>query len=119
VSVLLVQHQCGREITNYIEHVGDSGHIDSVQVEQLADVMDTMVRMYTAHATWEDTVVFQAWKKEQPDSRLQELAEKFEDIEHQRFGKDGFDDALKRISRIEQALGMDNLDRYTAQPPPK
>jgi hemerythrin-like domain-containing protein len=119
VGVLLSQHQRGREITNYIEKVGDSGRIDNVQVEQLADVMDSMVRMYNAHATWEDTVVFQAWKKEQPESRLRELAERFEEIEHQQFGKDGFDDALQRISRIEEALGMHDLDRYTAQPPPK
>jgi hemerythrin-like domain-containing protein len=119
VGVLLTQHQRGREITNYVEKVGNSGRIDNVQVEQLADVMDSMARMYNAHATWEDTVVFQAWKKEQPESRLRELAERFEEIEHQQFGKDGFDDALQRISRIEEALGMHDLDRYTAQPPPK
>jgi site-specific DNA recombinase len=38
-------------------------------------VLDAMVRMYDAHATWEDTVVFQTWKKSQPQSRLDELAE--------------------------------------------
>ncbi len=57
-------------------------------------------------------------KKEQPKKRLDELAQKFEDIEHQQFGKDGFDDAVARIARIEQMLGLNNLDHYTAAPPP-
>jgi 2-polyprenyl-3-methyl-5-hydroxy-6-metoxy-1,4-benzoquinol methylase len=38
--------------------------------------------------------------------------------EHQQFGKDGFDDAVARISRIEQALGFADLGRYTASAPP-
>src|SRR6266542_3511599 len=50
--------------------------------------------------------------KEQYKKRLDELAEKFEEIEHQQFGKDGFDDAVTRISRIEQILGLDNLEHY-------
>jgi hemerythrin superfamily protein len=81
--------------------------------------MESMVRMYTAHAAWEDTVVFPAWKKEQPKKRLDDLAEKFEEIEHQQFGKDGFDDAVARISRIEWTLGLEKLDHYTAPPPPQ
>jgi hemerythrin-like domain-containing protein len=118
VDVLLRQHQRGREITDYIERVGSGGRIGNGQAEQLAMMLDAMTRMYNAHATWEDTVVFQAWRKQQPEARLQELSEKFEDIEHQQFGKDGFDDALQRIGRIEQTLGMADLDRYTAQAPP-
>jgi hemerythrin-like domain-containing protein len=118
VGVLLTQHQRGREITNYIEQVGNAGRIGNGRADRLADVMESMVRMYNAHATWEDTVVFQAWKTQQSESRLKELSERFEDIERRQFGKDGFDDALQRISRIEQALGMHDLDRYTAQSPP-
>jgi hemerythrin-like domain-containing protein len=73
---LLRQHQRGREITDYIERVGNSGRIGNGQADQLATMLDAMTRMYNAHATWEDTVVFQAWRKQQPEARLQELSEK-------------------------------------------
>jgi hypothetical protein len=33
--------------------------------------------------------------------------------------KDGFVDALARIGRVEQTLGMANLADYTAPPPPR
>ncbi len=118
VEVLIRQHQRGRDITDYIEQIGKRGKVGIGDVEPLATTMESMVRMYDPHAAWEDTVVFPAWKKEQSKKRLDELAEKFEEIEHQQFGKDGFDDAVTRISRIEQILGLDNLEHYTAQPPP-
>jgi hemerythrin superfamily protein len=72
--------------------------------------------MYEAHTAWEDTVIFPTWKKTQSKARLDDLAEKFEDIEHQQFGKDGFDDAVARISHIEHLLGLDDLAVYTAEP---
>jgi len=118
VEVLLVQHQRGREITDYLQQVGAGGHIGA-HAAPLADALAAMVRMYEPHAAWEDTVIFPAWKKTQSKARLDELAERFEEIEHQRFGADGFDDALSRIVRIEQAFGLSDLAAYTAPPPPK
>jgi hemerythrin-like domain-containing protein len=117
VEVLLRQHQRGREITDYLERTGSAGRIGTGEAEPLARALESMTRMYNAHSAWEDTVVFQAWKKGQPKARLDELAEKFEEIEHQQFGRDGFDDALERIAKIEQALGLADLDYYTAPPP--
>ena len=119
VDVLLNQHQRGREITDYITNVTKGGRIGSGDAEPLANVLEAMTRMYEAHATWEDTVIFPAWKKEQSQERLEELAEEFEEIEHRQFGKDGHEEALKRIARVEQALGLSDLDRYTAPAPPK
>ena len=118
VEVLLNQHQRGREITDYLYRVGKRGRIGA-DAEPLATVLASMVRMYQPHAAWEDTVIFPAWKKTQSKSRLDELAEKFEEIEHERFGKDGFDEALERIERVESALGLSELGAYTAPQPPK
>lgn len=118
VEVLLTQHQRGREITDYISSVAGSGSLTGAS-GQLADVLTAMARMYNAHSAWEDTIIFPAWKKMQTKARLDELAEKFEEIEHQQFGKDGFDDALERIARIEQALGLADLSTYTASSPPR
>jgi len=118
VEVLLTQHQRGREITDYLSHVASAGH-NAQDAEPLAKALAGMSRMYEAHSAWEDTVIFPAWKKTQSKARLEELGEKFEEIEHQQFGKDGFDDAVERIGRIEQTLGLADLGVYTASSPPK
>jgi hemerythrin-like domain-containing protein len=82
VEVLLAQHRCGREITDYLYQISSSGQF-SGQVESLSSALAGMARMYRAHAAWEDTIIFPAWKKTQSKQRLQDLAEKFEEIEHQ------------------------------------
>jgi hypothetical protein len=78
-----------------------------------------MTRMYEPHAAWEDMAVFPAWKKRQSKNRIEELADKFEQIEHDRFGKDGFDDALARLNHVERMLGLADLSTYTPPALPK
>jgi hemerythrin-like domain-containing protein len=117
VAVLLQQHERGREITDYLQRVGGRGQIGSDAVP-LAAALDGMARMYQAHSVWEDTVVFPAWKRTQSKRRLHDLAERFEEIEHRRFGRDGFADAITRIGRIESAFGLADLASYTAPTPP-
>jgi hemerythrin-like domain-containing protein len=80
--------------------------------------LESLVRMYEHHAAIEDTVVFPAWKQTLNSEQLDEMNEKFEEIEHAQFGKDGFDDALKQISEIEQSLGLGDLAQFTAPAPP-
>ena len=117
VEILLAQHQRGREITNYIQRVGSRGKIGG-DAEPLAKALSSMSRMYNAHSAWEDTVIFPAWKALQSKDRLEELADKFEDIEHEKFGKDGFEDGVALIAKIEQAFGVGDLAVFTAPPPP-
>lgn len=57
------------------------------------------------------------WKKTLPEKELHELAEKFEEIEHQQFGEDGFDEAVKQIDEIEGMLGLSDISQFTAPPP--
>jgi len=45
------------------------------------------------------------------------MNEKFEEIEHQQFGEDGFENALNQIAQIEQSLASD-LAQFTAPAPP-
>jgi hypothetical protein len=46
------------------------------------------------------------------------MNDKFEDIEHEQFGADGFEDAVKQISEIESELGLGDLGFFTAPAPP-
>jgi hemerythrin-like domain-containing protein len=116
VEVLVAQHERGREITDYIERTAAQGRIVA-RAASLADALGQFVRMYNAHATWEDTVAFPSWKKRQSKARLGELAERFEEIERRQFGGDGFDLALARVGVIERTFELGDVGRFTAAPP--
>ncbi len=104
-------------MTDYLYRLASQSKLAGRQ-EALAKTLSTFSRMYNAHSAWEDTVIFPAWKVMQSKARLAELADKFEDIEHEKFGKDGFENAVARISRIEQAFGLHDLGAFTAPVPP-
>lgn len=118
-DILIVQHNRGREITDYILSVSQSAKLGASNAEPLAKALEAFVLMYRNHAAREDTIVFPAWKKTMPRKELDEIGEKFEEIEHAQFGEDGFDDAVKQISAIETSLGLADISQFTAPPPPK
>jgi hemerythrin-like domain-containing protein len=114
VDVLLAQHRRGREITDYLLEVTKQDRLPSNQVERLAKALESFAMMYEHHAAIEDTVIFPAWKTAAGEAELDELAAKFEEIEAQEFGGDGFESALKRMEEIETSLGMGSLESFTA-----
>jgi hemerythrin-like domain-containing protein len=116
-DTLVAQHSRGREITDYILAVTKVARLDPNNAEPLARVMESMVRMYRPHAAREDTIVFPAWKQTLTAKQLDEMGEKFEDIEQQQFGEDGFESAVRQISDIESELSMTELSQFTAPPP--
>jgi hemerythrin-like domain-containing protein len=118
-DILIAQHQRGHEITDYILAVTQGGKLAGSSAEPLAKALDDFVLMYRHHAAREDTIVFPAWKQTLTAKQLEEFGEKFEDIEHEQFGKDGFEDAVRQISDIETSLGLADLTQFTAPPPPK
>lgn len=117
VDTLLQQHQRGREITDCIAKTAAGGSIGTAQRAPLADALAGMVRMYNAHATWEDTVIFPAFRKSMDAKQYQELGERFEEIEKRQFGHDAFEDALKQVQQAQQALGIGALGSFTAPAP--
>jgi hemerythrin-like domain-containing protein len=118
-DILLVQHARGREITDYILAVTGVAKLGAVNSEPLAKAMDALVLMYRNHAAREDTIVFPAWKQTLTAAELDEMNDKFEDIEHEQFGEDGYEEAVKQIADIESSLGLADLAQFTAPPPPK
>jgi hemerythrin-like domain-containing protein len=118
VDVLLGQHARGRLITDYVLSITKADRIASHSVEPLAKALESFARMYDHHAAIEDTIVFPAWKASVGETELDVLAAKFEEIEAEQFGDDGFDMALKRMEEIETSLGLSNLEMFTAPEPP-
>jgi hemerythrin-like domain-containing protein len=117
IDALIAQHGRGREITDYVLAV-TAKSLGAQGAPPLAKALEGFVRMYEEHAAFEDTIVFPAWKKTLTKKQLVEMSERFEDIEHKTFGKDGFDDAVEQIAAIEKALGID-LAGMIAPPPPR
>jgi hemerythrin-like domain-containing protein len=116
VATLLAQHQRGREITAFIQAETSGGRIGAGEAEPLARALETFARMYEAHTAWEDTIVFQAWRRSLSARQLDQAGDQFEDIERQQFKGDGFDLAVDQVSAIEQRLGLHDLTRFTAPP---
>jgi hemerythrin-like domain-containing protein len=117
VDVLLAQHTRGRAITEYVLSVTKLEKIPANRVEPLAKALESFVRMYEHHEALEDTVVFPAWKAAVGQAELDALAAKFDEIEAEQLGDDGFETALRRIEEIETSLGLSNLEMFTAPLP--
>ena len=118
-DILVAQHNRGREITDYIISVTQGAKLGTSNGESLAKSLEAFVLMYRNHAAREDTIIFPAWKHTMTGKQLDEMNDKFEDIEHEQFGEDGFEDAVKQISAIESSLGLADISQFTAPPPPK
>lgn len=119
VDILVAQHKRGRELTDYILGIVGKGAIGAGDADTLAQILDSVEFMYEHHAAREDTVVFPAWKDALSAHQLDEMGELFEEIEHQQFGKDGFENAVAQIAKIEEALGIADIAQFTPPPPPK
>jgi len=117
-DILITQHQRGREITQYILAVTQGAKIGVANAEPLARALESLVLMYRHHAAREDTIIFPAWKETLTAEQLDDMNDKFEDIEHEQFGKDGFEDAVKQIGDIETSMGLADISQFTAPPPP-
>ncbi len=113
-SALVIQHDRGRLITGYILSATKSSKIEPVDAEPLAKALEQMVRMYRPHAAREDTIIFPAWKQTMTAKQLDKMNAKFEDIEQEMLGKNGFENAVKQISEIEAELGLADLRKFTA-----
>ena len=66
---------------------------------------EDLMREHQSHAARQDTVVFPEWNKSFSEQKPDEISVQFEDIEHKMFGKDGFEDAEKKISSNRSTSG--------------
>jgi hemerythrin-like domain-containing protein len=119
VDVLIAQHDRGRQITDYILTVTGKRAIGGGDTDPLARAFDTVAAMYDAHTAREDTVIFPAWKDGLSDRQYREMGDRFEEVEKQTFGKDGFEWGVAEIGDIEKTLGLFDLALVTAPEPPR
>ena len=102
-ATLRKQHAAGRDITaQLLNGTGDAPQL-----------IARFVRMYRPHEAREDTVLFPAFRALVSGKEYDELGDRFEDREHQLFGKEGFEGKVGEVAKIEQQLGIYDLAQFT------
>jgi hemerythrin-like domain-containing protein len=114
VGTLRRQHQAGRRLTDTIIKLSTAtGAQPAGDRQQLLDAMRGFVRMYRPHEAREDTVLFPAFRSIVKPKEFEALGEQFEDKEHELFGKEGFEGIVAQVGKLEQTLGIYDLDQFT------
>ena len=114
VAVLREQHQAGRRVTDRILQLSTPESFDDPAArQQLPGEVRLFIRMYRPHAAREDTVLFPAFRKLVTQKEYQELGERFEAIEHDRFGAAGFEGVLAQVEALEREAGVADLAQFT------
>jgi hypothetical protein len=58
------------------------------------------------HAALEDTIIFPAWKQTMTGKELDEMNDKYEDIEHDQFGEDGLKMPSSKSTQSRAVSGL-------------
>lgn len=117
VGTLRKQHAAGRQVTEHILALVKQNSLRTVAGrQQVVTEMAGFIRMYRPHEAREDTVLFPALHKIVSKNEYDALGEKFEDIEHQKFGKEGFEGMVEKVAEIEKDLGIYDLAQFTPSP---
>ena len=118
VGVLRTQHRAGRGLTDRILRLAAGPTIrDDADRGAMVDALTAFIVLYRPHAAREDTVLFPAFRRLVGTREYADLGERFEDREHELFGKEGFEGMVGRVGKIEQALGLYDLARFTPPTP--
>lgn len=110
VHVLREQHQQGRRLTDDVERLAGGGASDR---KGLVAAIAAFSRMYRPHAAREDTVLFPAFRSVVGAEEFHALGERFEDKEHELFGKAGFAGIVDEVAALERTLGIEDLKQFT------
>lgn len=113
VNVLYQQHQAGRRLTDTILGLVPASQVPGESRSRLIANMQSFVAMYRPHEAREDTELFPKLRGIVSAHEFDALAEDFERDERRKFGEDGFERYVARVTAIEQALGIHDLARFT------
>ncbi len=107
-KIIRTQHAAGRRLTDTI-----LAATKSKDRRGAVAAMQSFSRMYAAHAAWEDTDVFPAYRGMFNEAELDKLGDKFEGQEHKLLGAGGFEGSLREVGDLEKTLGIHDLAKFT------
>ncbi len=112
-KVLRAQHDAGRGLTDRILQAAEAALPVGKAAAPLRQDLHLFIRMYRPHAAREDTILFPAFRNVLTAKEYDAMGDRFEDREHELFGKDGFTRTVGEVAELEKALGIDNLAQFT------
>jgi hemerythrin-like domain-containing protein len=113
VDTLLRQHEAGRRVTETILRLAPSSRTNADDRKQLVGSTQSFITMYRPHAAREDTDLFPKLKDVVSSNEYDAMAEDFEKKEHELFGEDGFEKMVDRVARLEEQMGIHDLNQFT------
>ncbi|HET7886417.1 MAG TPA: hemerythrin domain-containing protein [Bradyrhizobium sp.] len=113
VDTLERQHEAGRKVTETILRLAPTSRANADDRKQLTQSMQSFITMYRPHAAREDTELFPKLKDVVSSHEYDAMAEDFEKKEHELFGQDGFEMMVDRVAKLEQEIGINDLNQFT------
>jgi hemerythrin-like domain-containing protein len=117
VATLRQQHQIGRQLTDQIERALTASPNNDTDRNHLIGCIQQFIRMYRAHASREDTVLFPAFREVVSGHEYEALHEAFEAREHAVLGHGGFHRYLAQVAQLELSIGIADLAMFTPAVP--
>jgi hemerythrin-like domain-containing protein len=111
-AVLRKQHDAATRLTQAI--LKGAGQLPA-DTEHLTRDMRAYIRMYQPHSAREGSVLFADLHTVVPPKEYEEMGDKFEEIEHQKLGANGFENAVSQVAAMEKTLGIYDLSQFTAK----
>jgi len=108
------QHKKGRTITIQVQKILQAKRNPTKRQNKiLKELLQKFITMYRPHKSREDTILFPQIRGLISEHEFHELSEKFEDLENELFGKNCFENIIKKIESIESNLGIYQLNQFT------
>ena len=114
IHTLRNQHDAARELTKRILYFSSTNNFYyNENTIRLIQLLSQYINMYDPHSAREDTVIFPELHELITPEEFKKLGERFEEIEEQKFGKDGFKHIVNEVAQIEKMLGIYDLTQFT------
>jgi hemerythrin-like domain-containing protein len=111
-AVLRKQHDAATRLTQAILK-GASQLKEKADADRLTQDMRAYIRMYQPHSAREGSVLFAALHTVVEPKEYEEMGDRFEEIEHKKFGANGFENAVNQVAAMEKTLGIYDLSQFT------
>ncbi len=113
IKTLKKQHNKGRIITSQLKELLRSAESAAENQKMIRVLLKKFIVMYRPHEAREDTVLFPQVRSLLSEEAFKKLGEKFEDLEHELFGPEGFQAIVRKVESIEKELGIYRLEQFT------
>lgn len=116
-DILTDQHGAAGEQEELILKYANRESINNPEGKEiLINALKKSIKVFRPHVDREDTEMFPDFKNVVTAHEFYELGKKFKEIEYQKWGENGHKQMVDKITHVEKALGINDLDSFTPKP---